>query len=77
METTEILPTIWNPDVELLRLPYESEEPTASEYDNLVADIWIGVLLSAILLSSVCCLCACLVYHKFQKWKQLGKSLGF
>lgn len=44
----------------------------ASQYDQLVADIWVGVLLSAILLSCVCCMCTCLIYHKFQRWKRLG-----
>lgn len=45
----------------------------ASQYEQLLADIWVGVLLSAILLSCVCCMCTCLVYHKFQKWKRLGE----
>ncbi|GLG97839.1 Protein commissureless 2 homolog, partial [Gryllus bimaculatus] len=39
-------------------------------YDTLVADIWVGVVLTLMVLSCVCCVCSCLLYHKFQQWKR-------
>jgi uncharacterized Fe-S cluster-containing radical SAM superfamily protein len=43
------------------------------EYEKFLADIWVGVVLTLMVLSCVCCVCSCLLYHKFQQWKRSGK----
>lgn len=40
------------------------------EYEKFLADIWVGVVLTLMVLSCVCCVCSCLLYHKFQQWKR-------
>lgn len=40
------------------------------EYDQFLADVWVGVVLTLMVLSCVCCVCSCLLYHKFQQWKR-------
>lgn len=43
---------------------------TQSEYEQFLADVWVGIILTLIVLSCVCCMCSCLLYHKFQQWKR-------
>jgi uncharacterized Fe-S cluster-containing radical SAM superfamily protein len=45
------------------------------EYEKFLADVWVGVVLTLMVLSCVCCVCSCLLYHKFQQWKRRGKCL--
>lgn len=40
------------------------------EYEQFLADVWVGVVLTLMVLSCVCCVCSCLLYHKFQQWKR-------
>ncbi|RZF33951.1 hypothetical protein LSTR_LSTR010434 [Laodelphax striatellus] len=40
------------------------------EYDRFISDVWIGVVLTLMVLSCVGCLCSCFLYHKFQQWKR-------
>lgn len=40
------------------------------EYHNLVKDIWIGCILTLIIVSCVICSCSFFAYHKFQTWKR-------
>ncbi|EEB16935.1 hypothetical protein Phum_PHUM447260 [Pediculus humanus corporis] len=40
------------------------------QYEQLLADVWVGIVLTLLLLSCVCCMCSCLLYHKFQQWKR-------
>lgn len=42
---------------------------TEEEYRTLINDIWIGVILTLIIVSFIICLCSCFVYHKFEMWK--------
>jgi hypothetical protein len=42
------------------------------EYEKFLADIWVGVVLTLMVLSCVCCICSCLLFHKFQQWKRSG-----
>lgn len=49
----------------------ESADPVA--YEQFLADVWIGIVLTLMVLSCVCCMCSCLLYHKFQQWKRSGK----
>lgn len=43
------------------------------EYERFLADVWVGIVLTLMVLSCVCCICSCLLYHKFQQWKRSGK----
>ncbi|XP_012272816.1 uncharacterized protein LOC105695640 [Orussus abietinus] len=45
-------------------------EMTEAEYEQFLADVWVGVVLTLMVLSCVCCMCSCLLYHKFQQWKR-------
>lgn len=49
-------------------------ETKNTQYEQLLADVWVGVVLTLLLLSCVCCMCSCLLYHKFQQWKRSGES---
>lgn len=44
-----------------------------AEYEAFLTDLWVGILLTLMILSCVCCMCSCLLYHKFQEWKTSGK----
>ena len=41
-------------------------------YDRFVADIWVGIVLTLMILSSVFCICSCFLYHKFRHWQRNG-----
>ncbi|KAB0797854.1 hypothetical protein PPYR_08847 [Photinus pyralis] len=43
---------------------------TDPDYEQFLADVWVGIILTLIVLSCVCCMCSCLLYHKFQQWKR-------
>lgn len=47
------------------------------EYEQFLADVWVGVVLTLMVLSCVCFMCSCLIYHKFQQWKSRGNYLRF
>ncbi|XP_015588155.1 protein commissureless 2 homolog [Cephus cinctus] len=49
---------------------FETREMTEAEYEQFLADVWVGVVLTLMVLSCVCCMCSCLLYHKFQQWKR-------
>uniref|UniRef100_A0AAR5PRH3 Uncharacterized protein n=1 Tax=Dendroctonus ponderosae TaxID=77166 RepID=A0AAR5PRH3_DENPD len=38
-------------------------------YEQFLADVWVGIVLTLMVLSCVCFMCSCLIYHKFQEWK--------
>jgi len=40
------------------------------QYERFLADVWVGVVLTLMVLSCVCCVCSCLLYHRFQQWKR-------
>ncbi|XP_075214751.1 protein commissureless 2 homolog isoform X2 [Lycorma delicatula] len=57
----------------------EVNAPYDADYDRFISDVWIGVVLTLMVLSCVGCLCSCLLYHKFQQWKRSvlqGRGLG-
>lgn len=43
------------------------------EYSRVVSDIWIGVILTLLIVSVIFFICACFLYHKFQQWKNSCK----
>lgn len=39
------------------------------EYDRFIGDVWVGIILTLMIASSVFCMCACFLYHKYRQWK--------
>ncbi|XP_053954920.1 protein commissureless 2 [Anastrepha ludens] len=39
------------------------------EYDKFMNEVWIGIVLTLILISMVFCICSCFLYHQFRTWK--------
>lgn len=44
-----------------------------NEYTRAISDIWVGVVLTLLILSTIFFICSCFLYHKFQKWKHSCK----
>uniref|UniRef100_T1P7Q2 Phosphatidylglycerophosphatase A n=1 Tax=Musca domestica TaxID=7370 RepID=T1P7Q2_MUSDO len=40
-----------------------------ADYSRVVSDIWIGIILTLLIVSVIFFICACFLYHKFQQWK--------
>lgn len=40
-----------------------------AEYDKFMNEIWIGIVLTLIVISMVFCICSCFLYHQFRQWK--------
>lgn len=58
--------------VQLKRLQSDEkalQKKEEDEYHQLMKDLWIGCILSIIIISFVLCSCSFIIYHKFQKWK--------
>jgi len=43
------------------------------DFAHVVSDIWIGVILTLLIVFVIFFICACFVYHKFQQWKNSCK----
>lgn len=56
-------------------LPNDSDDLNIvdPEYEQFLADVWVGIVLTLMVLSCVCFMCTCLIYHKFQQWKTRGE----
>lgn len=50
-----------------------AKDTTEPEYEQFLADVWVGIVLTLMVLSCICCMCSCLLYHKFQQWKRSGE----
>lgn len=62
--------------VYLTGLEDEVQRVADPDYEQFLADVWVGIVLTLMVLSCVCCMCSCLLYHKFQQWKRSGESVG-
>lgn len=49
--------------------PHISVAGTEVEYSRYISDIWIGVILTLLIVSIIFFICSCFLYHKFQQWK--------
>ncbi|XP_061394225.1 protein commissureless 2 homolog [Musca vetustissima] len=47
-----------------------------ADYSRVVSDIWIGIILTLLIVSVIFFICACFLYHKFQQWKNSCKYFG-
>lgn len=46
------------------------------EYNRFIGDVWVGIILTLMIISSIFCMCACFLYHKFRQWKRSGKFIS-
>lgn len=46
---------------------------TDEEYNRFVSDMWIGIVLTLLMVFIVFALCFWYMYHKFQQWKRSCK----
>lgn len=46
------------------------------QLEPITSDLWIGIVLILMILSCIGCVCSCLLYHKFQQWKQHERRNG-
>ncbi|CAD7006373.1 unnamed protein product [Ceratitis capitata] len=49
--------------------PHAAYTHHESELPVVVSDIWIGVILTLLIVSVIFFICSCFLYHKFQQWK--------
>lgn len=52
---------------------YNRHGMTDAEYDRFVSDMWIGIVLTMLMVFIVFALCFWYMYHKFQQWKRSCK----
>lgn len=45
------------------------------EYNRFMGDVWVGIVLTLMIVTSIFCMCACFLYHKFRQWKASGEYL--
>lgn len=50
-----------------------SEQLLDPTYERFIGDVWVGIVLTLMILSSVFCMCSCFLYHKFRQWQRSGK----
>lgn len=48
-----------------------------AQEEKLITDVWVGIVLTLLVLSCVACMCSCIIYHRFQIWKRNGKYFLF
>lgn len=50
-------------------------DPMAEE--KIITDVWVGIVLTLLVMSCVACMCSCVIYHRFQIWKRSGEISVF
>ncbi|XP_060656089.1 uncharacterized protein LOC132791259 isoform X1 [Drosophila nasuta] len=65
---SDVLPAARNPTPHIAHGSriYTGEE---EDFAHVVSDIWIGVILTLLIVFIIFFICACFLYHKFQQWK--------
>uniref|UniRef100_A0A182JKV6 Uncharacterized protein n=1 Tax=Anopheles atroparvus TaxID=41427 RepID=A0A182JKV6_ANOAO len=43
-------------------------------YERFIGDVWVGIVLTLMILSSIFCMCSCFLYHKFRQWQRNGNA---
>lgn len=67
--------SIANPEDNLLVFNLTTVHTAFDNNARLMSDVWVSIVLILMILSCVGCVCSCLLYYKFQKWKVTGKIL--
>ncbi|XP_058830552.1 protein commissureless 2 homolog [Topomyia yanbarensis] len=52
------------------RLGDGSEQLLDPTYERFIGDVWVGIVLTLMILSSIFCMCSCFLYHKFRQWQR-------
>ncbi|XP_058459366.1 protein commissureless 2 homolog [Malaya genurostris] len=52
------------------RLGDGSEQMLDPTYERFIGDVWVGIVLTLMILSSIFCMCSCFLYHKFRQWQR-------
>lgn len=50
--------------------PDGSEQLLDPTYERFIGDVWVGIVLTLMILSSIFCMCSCFLYHKFRQWQR-------
>uniref|UniRef100_A0A182M3P3 Uncharacterized protein n=1 Tax=Anopheles culicifacies TaxID=139723 RepID=A0A182M3P3_9DIPT len=50
-----------------------TEQMLDPTYERFIGDVWVGIVLTLMILSSIFCMCSCFLYHKFRQWQRNGK----
>lgn len=58
-----------------MMMPHNRHGMTDAEYDRFVSDMWIGIVLTMLMVFIVFALCFWYMYHKFQQWKRSCKCV--
>lgn len=53
-----------------------SEQLLDPTYERFIGDVWVGIVLTLMILSSIFCMCSCFLYHKFRQWQRSGEYHG-
>lgn len=75
MDSREVSTGFFGTPIAAARAPPPSHGMSDVEYSRVVSDIWIGVILTLLVISVVFFICSCFLYHKFQEWKNSCKFL--
>lgn len=44
-----------------------------ADYQRFIGDVWVGIVLTLMIVTSIFCMCSCFLYHKFRQWKSSGE----
>ncbi|XP_061517157.1 protein commissureless 2 homolog [Anopheles gambiae] len=47
-----------------------TEQMLDPTYERFIGDVWVGIVLTLMILSSIFCMCSCFLYHKFRQWQR-------
>ncbi|XP_058118933.1 protein commissureless 2 homolog [Anopheles ziemanni] len=47
-----------------------SDQMLDPTYERFIGDVWVGIVLTLMILSSIFCMCSCFLYHKFRQWQR-------
>uniref|UniRef100_A0A182MXT9 Uncharacterized protein n=1 Tax=Anopheles dirus TaxID=7168 RepID=A0A182MXT9_9DIPT len=51
-----------------------TEQMLDPTYERFIGDVWVGIVLTLMILSSIFCMCSCFLYHKFRQWQRNGSG---
>ncbi|KFB44093.1 hypothetical protein ZHAS_00011928 [Anopheles sinensis] len=54
-----------------------SDQMLDPTYERFIGDVWVGIVLTLMILSSIFCMCSCFLYHKFRQWQRNGKWFSY
>lgn len=64
-------------DLDFNQLTQHLDYNTEVDYNRFMGDVWVGIVLTLMIVTSIFCMCACFLYHKFRQWKASGELHSF